>query len=69
MPIPSKTFSPQWSAVEFLAALGRRGIVLLAVDGAIVAYPEAQLTDSDREAIRQHRAALALMLPMAVVVA
>jgi hypothetical protein len=36
--------SPQWSAAPFLAALGRCGIVLLTVNGAIVAYPEAQLT-------------------------
>ena len=39
--------SPQWSAAPFLAALGRRGIVLLTVNGAFVAYPEAQLTGAD----------------------
>ena len=65
-PTPGTT-SPGWSAAAFLAALGRRGIVLLTVDGAIVAYPEAQLTGADRQAIREHRAALLPMLAAAVV--
>ena len=63
MPSPTR-----WSAATFLAALGRRGIVLLTVDGAIVAYPEAQLTDADRRAIREHRASLFPMLAAAVVI-
>jgi hypothetical protein len=60
--------SPQWSASAFLATLARRGIVLLTVDGAIVAYPEARLTAADRQAIREHRASLVPVLAAAVVV-
>ena len=66
-PTPGAT-SPRWSAAAFLATLGRRGVVLLTVNGAIVAYPEAQLTDADRQAIREHRASLLPMLATAVVV-
>jgi hypothetical protein len=60
--------SPQWSASAFLAALARRGIVLLTVNGAIVAYPDAQLTAADREVIREHRASIIPMLAAAVVI-
>jgi hypothetical protein len=60
----------QWSAGQFLAALGRRGIVLMTVDdGAILACPGALLTEADREVIRAHREELAPMLAEAVVVA
>jgi hypothetical protein len=60
--------SSQWSAFAFLTALARRGIVLLTVNGAVVAYPEAQLTAADRQAIREQRAALVPMLAAAVII-
>jgi hypothetical protein len=68
-PVSPKMIRPQWSAADFLAGLGRRGIVLLTVHGAVLAYPEAQLTDADWETIRQYRAVLLPMLAEAVVVA
>jgi hypothetical protein len=62
--------SVQWPAGQFLASLGRRGIVLMRVDGgAILACPGALLTDAEREVIRAHSDELAPLLAEAVVVA
>ena len=54
---------------ELIAAVSRRGIVLLTAEGAILAYPEAQLTAAERAIIRQRRAELIPLLAEAVKVA
>jgi hypothetical protein len=46
------------TAPVLLAALRRRGIEVIANNGTIRARPRARLTDVDRAALRQHKAAV-----------
>jgi hypothetical protein len=46
------------TAAVLLAALRRRGIEVIANNGTIRARPRARLTDVDRAALRQHKAAV-----------